>query len=180
MTRAVFYDTNSVPLTTQSTGTFYADDRGTGNGKAAIQVYGSASFSVQLYATILNDEQYVAIGSAITTSGLTYFPRITDAKYKLVVASNTGTLDVILSDGSSSSIVISNPNTSLPISIVSKIIASDGLVVNPEATAAHSYTYDTSNNLLTDTYVDLNTNTYRQTLTWTNGTLTSTSNWVKQ
>jgi hypothetical protein len=64
--------------------------------------------------------------------------------------------------------------------IVSGIVASDGLLVDPTGVAAHSFTYDASGNMATDTFVDSNGNTYRQTFTWTNGNLTATSNWVKQ
>lgn len=60
------------------------------------------------------------------------------------------------------------------------VYASDGNLIYPNLVAAHQYTYDSSGNLLTDTFVDFNGNTYRQTLTWSNGNLTNQSVWVKQ
>jgi YD repeat-containing protein len=63
---------------------------------------------------------------------------------------------------------------------VPQIIASDGLAVHPNSTTNHSFGYDSSGNLISDTYTDSNSNTYTQTFTWTNGNLTATSNWVKQ
>jgi hypothetical protein len=66
------------------------------------------------------------------------------------------------------------------VSTTPTFIASDGLAINPNAVSNHTLGYDASGNLITDTYVDLNGNTYRQTFTWTNGLLMATSNWMKQ
>jgi hypothetical protein len=60
------------------------------------------------------------------------------------------------------------------------VIASDNNIIFPEYVAAHNFTYDSSGNLITDTFVDFNGFTYKQTFTWLNGNLTNTGLWTKQ
>lgn len=49
----------------------------------------------------------------------------------------------------------------------------------PTSGGAHTYGYDVSGNLITDTWV-VNGATYIMTFTYTNGALTGKTDWVKQ
>lgn len=57
--------------------------------------------------------------------------------------------------------------------------ASDGNMVDPDS-AAHTYTYTGGGLIETDSFVDgITGSTYTKTYTWSNGTLTSETGWVK-
>lgn len=56
--------------------------------------------------------------------------------------------------------------------------ASGNYILDPSA-FPHTYGYDGSNNLITDTFSD-GTSTWVKTFTYTSGNMTGESNWVKQ
>lgn len=56
-------------------------------------------------------------------------------------------------------------------------VASDGTRIY-SGNLAHTYTYDASGNILTDTVVAQNGNSYRKTYTWTSSNLTSETVWT--
>lgn len=49
----------------------------------------------------------------------------------------------------------------------------------PIESGSHSYGYDTSGNMITDTWTTA-AGVYVKTFTWTNGAITGKSDWVKQ
>lgn len=59
------------------------------------------------------------------------------------------------------------------------IVILDPTTGQPTESGSHAYGYDTSGNMITDTWTNM-AGVFVKTFTWTNGVLAGKSDWVKQ